>query len=158
MKLTPTQISKAYPDQPIQDLVQSDLSNKQITQIENTSMCISLSKLNLPHNELVSKEALPCLQLNKGLTLLKLSKNRIQDIGYLRNLKKLTVLNVSQNALSELPTSAIKMMESLKALIDNNNQIQDIPLNAKLPSSLTTIVLSNNKLLQMYYLQKKEAT
>ena len=27
---------------------------------------------------------------------------------YLRNLKKLTVLNVSHNALSELPTSAIK--------------------------------------------------
>ena len=154
MKLTPAVVADLHKGTLIQDLKEAKLSNLEINQIEDISVCISLCKLDLSQNRLESPTSLAGLHYMKGLTMLNLSKNALKDIDQLKGLKKLTVLNVSYNQLQEVP-SILWRLENLKAIVLNNNQIGNLPADLKFPASISTIVLSDNRIEDLQFFVKK---
>lgn len=143
MKLTPATVSQLHPGVPIQEIVEGKFSALDISHIDDISACIGLRKIDLSQNKLASNEALTGIQYNKGMTYLNLAKNELPSCDAVRHCKKLVVLNVSHNALVDVPFW-LKYFDALKALILNNNRIKDVQPSVWAPVALTTIVLSNN--------------
>ena len=136
MKLTPAFLSSAVENASEQSFIQ--LSNQKITHVEDISFCICLRKLDLSKNRMRSAEALSGLQYCKSISWLNLSFNQLDSLGYLdRMAEKLTVLNISHNSFTILPTS-LASLKKLKALIANDNQLKHIDPLA-LPKSLETL-------------------
>jgi Leucine-rich repeat (LRR) protein len=154
MKLTPAVIADLNEGTLIQDLKELKLSNLQINHIDDISVCISLSKLDLSENALESANSLSGLHYMKGLTMLNLSKNSLKDVDHLKELKKLFVLNVSYNQLREVPL-VVWRLENLKALVLNNNQIGTLTKDLKFPLSISTIILSDNLIEDMDFFASK---
>lgn len=80
----------------------------------------------------------------KGLivSMLNLSKNSLSSVDA-RELKELTVLNLSWNQIQEFPSLPL----NLKALILNNNTISKVQ-DISLPNGTNTLVLSKNQISQ----------
>lgn len=76
---------------------------------------------------------------------------RIKNIDFVKQLRKLEILNVSNNMISELPSlSNLKKMKSLHA---NNNLINKVGLLKEI-DTLEEIYLSNNNLTNVNFLKK----
>lgn len=75
---------------------------------------------------------------------------RIKNIDFVKQLKKLEILNVSNNMISELPN--LSNLKSLKSLHANNNFIYKVGL-LKGIDTLEEIYLSNNKLTGVRFLK-----
>lgn len=144
MKLTPALIAEIT-GETIQEIKSLDVSNKQITHIDDISVCVALKKLDLSKNSLESKESLSGIQYSKGLTMLNLSHNSISSIETLKNLQKLVVLNLSNNKFVTIPL-IIRLFNELKVLVLNNNELGSIPPELQFSSQINTIILSNNSI------------
>jgi Leucine-rich repeat (LRR) protein len=88
MKLTPALISTLF-ETPMADLTSLDMSNKEVSHIDDISGCISLRKLNLAKNAIRSSDALSGLQYLPDLTWLNLSNNSLENFEGLQKLKSL---------------------------------------------------------------------
>ena len=154
MKLTPAIVAEIC-QKSLQDVENFEATTMQINHIDDISMCISLKKLNLTDNSLESKESLSGIHYNKGLTMLNLSKNLLNNVEYLRNLKKLVVLNISHNKLVDIPLFLSSFSE-LKALVLNNNQIGFFAPELKLPKQLTALILSHNLIEDISYFSTRK--
>jgi len=143
MKLTPALVSKLF-ETPMADLTSLDMSNKEISHIDDISACISLRKLNLAKNAIKSSDALSGLQYLPDLTWLNLSNNSLENFDGLQKLKSLFVLNMSHNQLNRISIHITSLTE-LKALILNHNRIKTLDNLASL-TNLNTLVLSHNSI------------
>jgi Leucine-rich repeat (LRR) protein len=88
MKLTPALISNLF-ETPMADLTSLDMSNKEVSHIDDISACICLRKLNLAKNVIKSSDALSGLQYLPELTWLNLSNNSLENFEGLQKLKSL---------------------------------------------------------------------
>ncbi|KAJ3207992.1 hypothetical protein HDU67_007091 [Dinochytrium kinnereticum] len=127
----------------LQDAEAADCSNMFIDDIEDISMAVSLSRLNLSTN-LLTEEGLEGIKHCANLTWLNLSGNRVESFRGLEGLSKLQVLNLSHNNLNRI-SDHVKKLTKLKALILNNNEIARID-NVTALTDLNTLVLSHNKI------------
>jgi Leucine-rich repeat (LRR) protein len=97
MKLTPALISNLF-ETPMADLTNLDMSNKEVSHIDDISGCVSLRKLNLAKNTIKNSDALSGLQYLPDLTWLNLSNNSLENFEGLQKLKslhgKLTISSV----------------------------------------------------------------
>jgi Leucine-rich repeat (LRR) protein len=93
MKLTPALLSTTIPKGfTIATVKELNLSNKEIDEIEDLSVCLELKKLNISKNRL---STLDSVSFNMELTWLDVSNN---NIGSLEKVKKLKKLNGTRDA------------------------------------------------------------
>ncbi|MBI1223895.1 MAG: hypothetical protein GC192_01545 [Bacteroidetes bacterium] len=79
----------------------------------------------------------------RGLTSLQISNNQISDAGFLKELRGLTYLNIGNNQISD--TGSLKELKGLTYLNIGNNQISDAGFLKEL-KGLTFLQISNNKI------------
>lgn len=113
-----------------------------ITMIEDISFLISLIRLDLSGNSFTSSKSVSSLRHLPSLTWLNLSNCGLTDIDGACQIQTLTVLNVSKNLITQIPSRVLTMIK-LQALIATDNQISHLP---RLPSSLDALVLSRNRI------------
>lgn len=92
VKLTNALISEKFSSTPLQDLTSIDLSNNDISSLEDVSACISLRKLDLSHNRIsLNEHLIPLKHSWKSLVHLNLSHNNLTSplptLSSLKNLK-----------------------------------------------------------------------
>lgn len=75
---------------------------------------------------------------------------RIKNINFVKQLKKLEILNISNNIISDLPS--LSFLKGLKSLHANNNLITKVG-SIKGIDTLEEIYLSNNKLTDVVFLK-----
>ena len=125
-------------DQELSDLIELDLSSKEISDIKPLESLTNLTWLSLRNNQISDIKPLESLT---NLTTLGLFDNQISDIKPLQSLTNLTWLVLSHNQISD-----IKPLQSLTKLTDLNlekNQIRDIkPLESL--TNLIWLYLSGN--------------
>ncbi|KAF8233382.1 L domain-like protein [Tricholoma matsutake] len=107
----------------------------------------SLEKLYLGENRL-SDDVLETLMIFKGLRILNLSFNDLQDLpmNFLRNLTLLEELYLSGNKLTSLPTEDLHRMGRLSVLYLNGNRLQMLPQELGKVKSLTVLDVGSNLL------------
>ena len=147
MKLTPAYLSATVQDAP--EAKSFTLRNKNITHIDDLSTFLNLQRLDLTENALKTGESLNGLCYCHWITWLSVAKNQLEDIQYICKIRSLQVLNASHNKLKVLPWDELAVLEKLKALILNDNQLTAFPPTACLPKSLDTLVLSGNQLAEL---------
>lgn len=148
----------------LSDVTSADLSGNKIRVIPlNFLRLSSLESLTLHHNSLESIEGLPAslTSLNLSRNLLKvlsdeffellpnlrdvdLSSNALKALPEFPDSAALTVLNISNNALSALPTSVSKL-NNLREIHASRNQITELPEELCV-LSLTTLDVSSNRI------------
>ncbi|MCR1954299.1 leucine-rich repeat domain-containing protein [Clostridioides mangenotii] len=102
-------------------IYQLDLSEKNITNIQELQFCTSLYSLFLNSNQISDISALENLT---SLHVLYLNSNQISDISALKNLTSLEALYLNSNQISDI--SALKNLTSIDVLSLESNQISDI--------------------------------
>lgn len=142
-----TYLSNELGNEDLRSLKSLDLSKKQVSCVQDISQCVHLRKLNLSHNEILSSDSLLGIVNNVNLTWLNLSNNKLDSADFVRKLTMLSVLNLSQNSLKNIPIH-VQNLEKLKALILNNNEISMIE-NLDSLSKLNTLVLSHNQICEL---------
>nr|WP_312983042.1 leucine-rich repeat domain-containing protein [Clostridioides sp.] len=118
-----------------------DLSNNNITNIQELQFCTSLKHLYLGNNKVSDISPLKGL---KSLESLNLESNEISNISPLEDLTSLTYLYLNSNQISD-DINSLKDLKSLTTLYLNNNQISDITALDGL-TSLTYLYLNNNQI------------
>ncbi len=142
-------------------LTNINLSNNRIGNISSLSKCTSLVVCNLGHNPITSFPfSLPTLKaliLNDAnldsfptaalpnLETLNLRTNRITAIPKDVHTKfpKLSILNLSNNSISDVPTS-LTLLPELKTLSLHGNKISQLPMEMKQCQSLQQLDLKKN--------------
>jgi hypothetical protein len=121
-----------------------NLANNSITNVPDEMIEIRyLTSLNLSHNNL---SQCPSAILNmKVLTSLNLSDNKINTIFRDNSLRKLEYLNLSNNAIVEIPKS-FGLMKKLQALDLSGNKIEVLPAEITNLVKLEELKLENNRL------------
>lgn len=76
---------------------------------------------------------------------------RIKNVDFVKQLKKIEILNISNNIISELPS--LSHLKKLKSLHANNNLINKVGLLKEI-DTLEEVYLSNNKLTNVNFLKK----
>lgn len=89
MKLTPLYLSSQTNNQPLPEVISLDLVDRDISHIEDISICINLHKLNLSKNRLKHPDSLSGLAYCKELTLLNVSENALESFEGLDKFEKL---------------------------------------------------------------------
>lgn len=123
------------------------LANNALTSAEPLRACASLEVLNLAHNRIAGKvqvgrlTRLKALVLNNNavtlvgglercrqLNTLILSHNRLESVqGWLAGAAALAKLQLSHNALAELPGAAVAGLDCLAELRVNYNRLEALP-------------------------------
>src|SRR4051812_47554935 len=88
MKLTPAAISEKE-KQRLPDVTRLDFRSSTITSIDDISVCVQLTRLDLSHNALKSVESIRALQYLPSLKWLDLSHNALESFEPLLKLKTL---------------------------------------------------------------------
>lgn len=114
---------------------------------------IDTSSLDLSKKGLKSSELTEVSKLTE-LTSLKLGKNKITDISFLKPLKKLVSLDLSNNRIEEI--DVLGRLNSLKTLHLDGNAIKDFEPLYKL-TKLTTLTISNMKIGEKQLKELKDA-
>ncbi|RUS14510.1 hypothetical protein BC937DRAFT_93703 [Endogone sp. FLAS-F59071] len=153
MKLTPALISNLVKTQ-IPDIKDLDVSNKQISHIEDISACVSLRKLNLSNNDIKSPDALSGIQYLDELTLLNLSGNRLESC---EGVQKLSGLFGRQKEPSEHTDRRIRLPSLLtkpyftplfneSVLNMSHNEVNRISIHVTQLKALKALILNHNKI------------
>lgn len=114
---------------------------------------VDTTSLDLSGKGLKSSELSELSKLTE-LTSLKLSNNKITDLGFLKPLKKLVSLDLSRNKIEEI--DSLSRLTSLKTLHLDGNQISDFEPLYKL-TKLTTLTISGMKIGEKQLKELKEA-
>ena len=132
------------------DVIQLDLSNREIRDISALAVCRQLRWLKLGGNQISDLQAIMNIP---GLELLDLSNNELTDLRPLMGLGKLRSLNVSGNQLTD--TTPLGAMTALTALDLSDNPLSDFSGLSKLVN-LQNLRLKNTGLVDMdlQYLEK----
>lgn len=122
-------------------------SNKGYSGIQLVKSNGTVSKLNLSKNQL-TKITCSLQRFAPNLYWLSVAHNKLTgesaNFSGLSNLKKLCVLNLGSNEMTEVPTKVFQSLTDLRALILSQNRLKVFhPL--KLPN-LTSLILSRNAL------------
>ena len=125
------------------DVIQLDLSHRDIRDISALAACSQLRWLKLGGNHVTDLQALMNLP---GLELLDVSDNELTDLRPLMGLGKLKSLNAAGNQLSD--TAALGAMTTLTALDLSNNPLTDLTGLEKL-SNLQSLKLKNTGIVDM---------
>jgi hypothetical protein len=120
------------------DIIELDLSNKNITELPDLSKYYKLTKLNISMNKLKELTKLPPI-----LKELKCSNNKITNISSLPS--TLEIFDCTFNKLKELPTLPI----ILKVLDCSYNEITILPI---IPDGLKIFNCSDNKITELQLL------
>lgn len=114
----------------LENLEELNLGNCYIEQYSNElSGLLALKRLELDNNRITEPNF---EKLGPNVEYLSLINNGIVKISYI-NSKKLTVLNLSENFIKELPDDYFKNHSALKRLYLQNNSFE------KLPASITSL-------------------
>ena len=107
----------------------------------------SLEKLYMGENRLTD-DVLETLMIFKGLRVLNLSFNDLQDLPmhFLRNLTALEELYLSGNKLTSIPTEDLHRMGRLGVLYLNGNRLQTLPQELGKVKSLMVLDVGSNLL------------
>lgn len=116
-----------------------DISEGQLAALPDTSKMENLRDLIAVNNR-IDSNGLREIH-SKSLKFLKLDKNRISDLNFLKNLPNLIELSINSNQLKEL--SGLPADVKLKALALAGNQLTDIKPIFKLPELLVVDAKSN---------------
>jgi hypothetical protein len=121
-----------------------NIANNKIADIPNEiGEIYFIESLNISHNELSS---LPPVILNfKYLISLNLSFNKISSVYKDNSLRKLEILNLSNNEIQEIPKS-FGLMKKLKVLDLADNRIEFIPPEIMNLIKLEELKLENNQI------------
>ena len=132
------------------DVIQRDLSTREIRDISALAVCRQLRWLKLGGNQISDLQAIMNIP---GLELLDLSNNELTDLRPLMGLGKLRSLNVSGNQLTD--TTPLGAMTALTALDLSDNPLSDFSGLSKLVN-LQNLRLKNTGLVDMdlQYLEK----
>ncbi|ORZ06911.1 hypothetical protein BCR42DRAFT_383634 [Absidia repens] len=141
MKLDFDVLSTWY-DQPLDTIKEINAKKKDLKLVEDISSCSKLRKLILSENFLTNAKT-SFIGLNQ-LTFLNLSHNEFNSLSGMEHLTQLNVLNVSNNMIKTLPGD-MSHFANLKALIVNNNELEETPNLAPLVN-LNTLVISHNNI------------
>lgn len=114
---------------------------------------IDTSSLDLSKKGLKSSELTEISKLTE-LTSLKLGKNKITDISFLKPLEKLVSLDLSNNRIEDI--DSLSRLKSLKTLHLDGNKIEDFEPLYKL-TKLTTLTISDMKISEKQLKELKEA-
>jgi signal peptidase I len=128
----------------LKNLKTLNISNNRIAEIpDEIGEIYYLESINISHNKL---SVLPVAVLNmKFLITLNLSYNAISTLYKDNSLRKLECLNLSDNAISEIPKS-FGLIKKLKTLDLSDNQIKVIPPEIMNLNKLEELKLENNQL------------
>ena len=151
LNLSDNQISKIENLKELESLQRLDLSNNQISKIENLKELESLQLLYLENNQISKIENLKELE---SLQLLYLENNQISKIENLKELESLQRLDLSNNQISKIEN--LKELQSLRTLYLYNNQISKIE-NLKELQSLRTLYLYNNQISKIENLKELQS-
>ena len=111
-------------------------SNNSIKELGGLARSTRLWSLNLSGNKI---ERVKSTDLPASLEALDLTRNRIEDVGFLRGLPRLRVLSLGSNVINSIDLSDAKELEELDLAVNQLNQVS----LAGLPS-LVKLTLSNN--------------
>ncbi len=125
-----------------------NLSDNRIDSIQNLSTMVSLQRLSLKGNKIAEIKNLESLD---KLTMLDLWKNDINIIKGLENNKQLVYLGLSENKIENIQN--ISHLSKLKNLYLGHNSISDLS-ELKNMTWLKRIVLTNNKVTSLKPLQQ----
>ena len=125
------------------DVIQLDLSHRDIRDISALAACTQLRWLKLGGNHITDLQALMNLP---GLELLDLSDNELTDLRPLMGLGRLKSLNAAGNLLTD--TAALGAMTTLSALDLSNNPLTDLSGLENL-SNLQSLKLKNTGIVDM---------
>lgn len=125
-------------------LIDINLSKNEISKIEPHSLeCLtSLVLLDMHQNKLKYFDSVP---KSNNLDTIILGFNFIKEIGNLHNAPYLTVIDLHNNKIDEVPDSVLSMM-NLKTLNISNNNINNLPPRLALLDNLVRIQLDGNPL------------
>ncbi|TDH65530.1 hypothetical protein CCR75_007453 [Bremia lactucae] len=121
-----------------------DLTSRGIERILSLEGIDAATKLDLSHNKLTKLSELKSVP---RVTMLKLTDNNLNGDGLaeIQHLKKLVILNASENHVTRVPFEVIRNARTLKALVLNNNSISTLDWIPKLPN-LNSLILSHNNI------------
>lgn len=91
MRLTPAILSNLTNGVSLPEINNIDVSAKEVSHIDDISICVNLHKLNLSNNSLSNADNLSGLQYLPSLTWLNLQNNQLdsESFGMLKKLNKL---------------------------------------------------------------------
>ena len=132
---------------------QKEFENSNKVMIDGDEYSVETTSLDLSGRGLRSND-LSELQKLTELTSLKLNKNKIDSIGFLKPLKNLVSLDLSKNNIENI--SALSNLTSLKTLHLDGNKIESFePLYGL--KNLTTLTISDIKISKSQLKELKEA-
>ncbi|XP_071952369.1 leucine-rich repeat-containing protein 40-like [Antedon mediterranea] len=127
----------------LKNVITMDLNNNQIEQIpEEVGRMSSLQQLYLRHNRLAHLPLLPdCTSIKE----LHVGNNRISEItaGHLEHLTSVSVLDLRDNKVKELPEKII-LLQDLNRLDLSNNDLSTLPFKLGTLPLLKSLVLEGN--------------
>lgn len=132
---------------------QKEFENSSKITINGEEYSVESTSLDLSGKSLMSSELSEVSKLTE-LTSLKLGKNRIDKIDFLKPLKKLVSLDLSENRIEDI--SVLSKLTSLKTLHLDGNDIKDFkPLYGL--KKLTTLTISNIQISKSQLKELKDA-
>lgn len=132
---------------------QEEFENSSKIMIAGEEYSVETTSLDLSGKFLTSRELTEISKLTE-LTSLKLGKNRIDKIDFLKPLKNLVSLDLSENKIEDI--SALNMLTSLKTLHLDGNDIKDFePLYGL--KKLTTLTIGNIQISKSQLKELKDA-
>ncbi|KAJ1501667.1 hypothetical protein HMI54_007894 [Coelomomyces lativittatus] len=145
---TTTHLTPAYVSEltqlSLQEIRQLNVSNTHLTCVDDLSMCLQLSKLDLSQNQLTNS-GLEGLIHCPSISVLNLSHNQLHTLAPLDQFKSsLNVVNVSGNPMYHL-SSHLLALTNLKAFIAKHTHIAKIE-NIGQCVELNTLILADNKI------------
>ena len=131
-----------------------DLSGNKLTSLAGLKYNYKLTYLDISDNNFTTLDSiLDNSDAYVNLQELDASGNKLTDMSGAVVCSNLTTLDLSNNQLSSLSSSMV-LMKKLKSLDLSNNKISSIP---GLPSSLTSLSLSSNKMTDLSFASKLTA-
>ena len=109
----------------------------------------NLTHLNICYNKRIQDFSF--LRELKGLTSVDLSENKLSDVSFLRELKGLTSVDLSENKLTDV--SFLQELKGLTSVDLSGNKLTDVSFLREL-KGLTSVYLFNNNLTDVSFLRE----
>ena len=141
--------SEACGDKDPKEITKLELTNKEITELEDLSQCEKLQNLNISKNQLTTLNGIENCQ---QLTQLNVSENNIEEISTnLENLQKLRVFKANHNQLSSI--GSLEKCVWIQSIFLSENKFTEIP-DFSIFTNLNTLILSKNQIVDIQILSK----